>query len=65
MPKDKGGLGITSTRRMNLCLMTKWIWRIVRGDGGLWLDLIRAKYLRGQSFSCCADTRGSQFWQAI
>lgn len=53
------------TRRMNLCLMTKWIWRIVQGDVGLWLDLIKAKYLQGQSFAVCSRHNGSQFWRAI
>lgn len=65
MPKDQGGISITSTRRMNLCLMMKWIWRIIQGEGGLWLDLIKAKYLPGQSFFLCSQSRGSQFWQAL
>ena len=46
-PKELGGLGIVSSRHMNKALMLKWIWRILRGDGGLWLQLVEAKYLRG------------------
>lgn len=57
MPKDQGGLGITSTRWMNSYLTIKWIWRIVLGEGCLWLDLIKAKYLQGQFFAMCQRTR--------
>jgi len=28
-PKDQGGLGITSTKTMNIALMTKWVWKIL------------------------------------
>lgn len=39
-PRDQGGLGIMSSKRMNITLLTKWLWRITNGDGGLWLDII-------------------------
>ncbi|KAE8813270.1 hypothetical protein D1007_09539 [Hordeum vulgare] len=45
VPKDRGGLGILASRRMNVTLMLRWVWRILRGDGGLWLQLIESKYL--------------------
>ena len=32
LPKDLGGLGIMDTKRMNLCLMAKWIWKIYSGE---------------------------------
>uniref|UniRef100_A0A453JHP1 Reverse transcriptase zinc-binding domain-containing protein n=1 Tax=Aegilops tauschii subsp. strangulata TaxID=200361 RepID=A0A453JHP1_AEGTS len=34
LPKDRGGLGIPASRRMNVALMLRWVWRILRGDGG-------------------------------
>uniref|UniRef100_A0A453NDF5 Uncharacterized protein n=1 Tax=Aegilops tauschii subsp. strangulata TaxID=200361 RepID=A0A453NDF5_AEGTS len=46
-PKDQGGLGVISSKRMNIALLSKWLWRIQTGEGGLWLEIIRAKYLRG------------------
>ena len=46
-PRDQGSLGIMSSKRMNIALLTRWLWRIANGDGGLWLDIIRNKYLRG------------------
>ncbi|KAE8767940.1 hypothetical protein D1007_60629 [Hordeum vulgare] len=65
MPKDQGGLGIPASRRMNVALMLRWVWRILHGDGGLWLQLIGAKYLRGRPLLACSLATGSQFWKSI
>ena len=32
MPKDCGGLGISASCRMNVALMLRWVWRILRGE---------------------------------
>ena len=47
-PKEQGGLIIISSKRMDIVLLSKWLWRIATGEGGLWLDIIQAKYLQGQ-----------------
>ena len=60
-----GGLGLISTKRMNIALMTKWLWRIASGDGGLWLTIIQNKYLWGRPLAFGPRTGGSQFWQSI
>ncbi|KAE8781876.1 hypothetical protein D1007_44816 [Hordeum vulgare] len=65
VPKDRGGLGIPASRRMNMALMLRWVWRILQGDGGLWLQLIEAKYLRGRPLLACSLANGSQFWKSI
>ncbi|KAE8768763.1 putative TdLSC37 protein [Hordeum vulgare] len=52
-PHDQGGLGIMSSKRMNIALLARWLWRISRGEGGLWLRIIQNKYLRGQPLACC------------
>ena len=64
-PRDQGGLGIMSSKRMNIALLTRWLWRISNGDGGLWLRIIQQKYLRGQPLAFCQRSGGSQFWQSI
>jgi hypothetical protein len=64
-PKDLGGIGIISSRHMNVALMLKWVWRILSDDGGLWLKLIKAKYLRGRPLLACDRREGSQFWRAL
>jgi hypothetical protein len=45
-PKSQGGLEVMNTKAMNICLMAKWIWRMLAGQDNdlLWLRLIRAKY---------------------
>lgn len=45
-PKENGGLGVINTRIMNWCLMAKWAWKILTGQGGLWLQIYHNKYLR-------------------
>ncbi|KAI5015229.1 hypothetical protein ZWY2020_056619 [Hordeum vulgare] len=65
LPKDRGGLGIPASRRMNIALMLRWVWRILQGDGGLWLQLIDAKNLRGRPLLACSLSTGSQFWKYI
>ncbi|KAE8779659.1 ABC transporter G family member 37 [Hordeum vulgare] len=62
---DQGGLGIMESKRMNIALLTQWLWRIANGDGGLWLDIIRNKYIRGQPLAFCQRSGGSQFWQSV
>lgn len=44
-PKEVGGLGVINTKVMNWCLMAKWAWKILRGQGGLWLSVFSNKYL--------------------
>jgi hypothetical protein len=34
-PKDHGGLGFTDTRLMNTCLLSKWNFKLERGDDDL------------------------------
>ncbi|KAI4980772.1 hypothetical protein ZWY2020_021257 [Hordeum vulgare] len=65
LPKDQGGLGIPASHCMNVALMLRWVWRILQGDEGLWLQLIEAKYLRGRPFLACSLANGSQFWKSI
>ena len=50
---------------MNIALLSKWLWRIQTDEGGLWLEIIRAKYLRGQPLAFVPRTGGSQFWQSV
>ena len=50
---------------MNIALLTRWLWRIANGEGGLWLTIIHNKYLRGQPLAFCQCTGGSQFWQSV
>lgn len=60
-PKYQGGLGVMSSKRMHIAIVSKWLWRIDTGDGSLWLHIIRNKYLRGQPLAFAPSVGGSQF----
>jgi hypothetical protein len=60
-PKDHGGLGFTNTRLMNECLLSKWIFKLERGDEDLCSVLLRKKYLKGRGFFSSNPRVGSQF----
>uniref|UniRef100_A0A453ND11 Reverse transcriptase zinc-binding domain-containing protein n=1 Tax=Aegilops tauschii subsp. strangulata TaxID=200361 RepID=A0A453ND11_AEGTS len=64
-PKGQGGLGVISSKRVNIALLSKWLWRIQADEGGLWLEIIQAKYLRGQPLAFAPRFGGSQFWQSV
>jgi hypothetical protein len=65
-PKEYGGLGILNTRRMNIALMLKWIWKLYQNAEGLWVDLLKAKYLgNNELFSAAVPRKCSQFWNSI
>jgi hypothetical protein len=47
-------------------LTLKWIWKLYQGSNGLWVYLLRAKYLGDNDlFSPEVPQRGSQFWNSI
>ena len=64
-PKVQGGLGVISSKRMNIALLSKWLWQIQTEEGGMWLQIIRRKYLRGQPPAFASRAGGSQFWQSV
>ena len=41
LPKSHGGLGITASRRMNIALLLRWVWRILNEDGACGFGLFR------------------------
>jgi hypothetical protein len=58
-PKSFGGLGFTDTRLMNLCLLSKWIVKLERGDEGMCSTLLRKKYVKGKGFFYVNPRSGS------
>jgi len=64
-PKPTGGLGFTDTRVMNQCLLSKWIFKLERGDSNPCCNLLRAKYLGEGGFFSSKNRGGSQFWTGL
>lgn len=48
LPKEKGGLGIRRIREMNQTMITKLNWQVCTEDHKVWVQLVRAQYLRGR-----------------
>lgn len=45
LPKKKGGLGIHDLRKMNLCLLCRWWWKLESGEG-TWQEIVQKKYVK-------------------
>ena len=43
-PKEIGGLGVANLDIKNICLLSKWLFKLLNGDG-VWQQLLRNKYL--------------------
>jgi hypothetical protein len=54
LPREAGGLGILNTKKMNIALMLKWVWKLYQGDDSIWARLIRAKYTDTADIFSCA-----------
>jgi len=60
-PKESGGLGFMDVRAMNVCLLSKWIDKLERGDESMCCELLRKKYLGQKSIFQIKTRSGSQF----
>jgi hypothetical protein len=49
-PMEYGGIGIINTRKLNDCLLMKWIWKIGKKGKSLWCELVYAKYMKRKDF---------------
>ncbi|CAN6182020.1 unnamed protein product [Urochloa humidicola] len=64
-PKDQGGLGVLNLNVQNKCLLSKWLCKLINGDG-VWHNLLRRKYLRDRTITQVQHMPGdSQFWTGL
>jgi hypothetical protein len=64
-PKDQGGLGVLNLEIHNKCLLSKWLFKLINGDG-VWQQLLKNKYLRNKSLTQVQYMPGdSQFWAGL
>jgi hypothetical protein len=64
-PKECGGLGLLNSKKMNLALMIKWIWKLYQADNPIWAQIIRAKYNSANNIFEGTGQGGSQFWRSL
>ncbi|XP_019152396.1 PREDICTED: uncharacterized protein LOC109149189 [Ipomoea nil] len=48
LPKEEGGLGIKSMRNMNLALLAKLGWRILKDGTNTWSQILSCKYMKAE-----------------
>jgi hypothetical protein len=60
-----GGLGLLNTKKKNIALLLKWVWRIYQEEYTIWAKLIRAKYHDATDFFSGSGHGGSQFWKIL
>ena len=65
-PKDQGGLGIENLQVKNICLLSKWLYRMSVEEEGVWLQLLRNKYLHSKTLAqVTAQPHDSPFWKGL
>lgn len=64
-PKDQGGLVIEVLEIKNMCLLSKWLFKILPEEG-MWQQIIKNKYLQGKTLSQVeAKPTDSPFWKGL
>jgi len=59
-PKEAGGLGLKSTRHMNMALLMDQAWRLQHQPSMLWAQVLKAKYFpHANLFKSSINTRAS------
>jgi hypothetical protein len=64
-PKECGGLGIINSKKMNVALMLKWIWRLYHEEDAIWARLLRAKYPSATDIFAGNSSGGLTFWRSL
>jgi hypothetical protein len=63
--KQKGGLGIKNSRKMNLGLFCKWWWKLEHEEG-LWQEIVRKKYKINRGITLLKrNVRNSPIWNDL
>src|SRR6266540_1383109 len=64
-PKDQGGLGIEALEIKNMCLLSKWLYKLLNEEG-VWQQILQNKYLNDKSLSQVeAEPTDSPFWKGL
>ena len=64
-PKQQGGLGIQNLEIQNMCLLSKWLFKLCNEDG-LWQSLLKNKYLSNKTIGGCTKrSSDAHFWKGL
>lgn len=63
-PKEQGGLGVENLEVKNRCLLSKWLFRLSVEKKGLWVQILRNKYLQSKTLAqVTVRPNDSPFWK--
>ncbi|WVZ90587.1 hypothetical protein U9M48_036874, partial [Paspalum notatum var. saurae] len=63
--KDQGGMGIRNLEVQNVCLLSKWLFKLINEEG-IWQIILKRKYLRGKTIGEVQwKPRDSHFWSGL
>jgi hypothetical protein len=59
------GLGVSNLSIKNICLLSKWLYKLLNEDG-MWQQLLKNKYLGDKSLAQISRRSGdSHFWSGL
>lgn len=65
-PKKDCGLGIREARLNNEAMLAKLVWKILKSEKSVWLEMVQAKYLKGECILHISPKNGdSPLWKGI
>jgi hypothetical protein len=64
-PKECRRLGLLNSKKMNIALMLKWVWKLYQPENPIWAQIIRAKYDSANNIFAGSGQGGSQFWRSL
>jgi hypothetical protein len=64
-PKDQGGLGIEVLELKNMCLLSKWLFKLLHEEG-MWQQLLHNKYIKNKTLPQVeSKPTDSPFWKGL
>lgn len=64
-PKSAGGLRIVNLDTQNICLLSKWLFKLF-DEEGLWQGILKKRYIKNKTLSQVEKKKGdSQFWAGL
>ena len=65
-PKDQGGLGIENLEAKNICLLSKWLFKLSSETEATWAHILRNKYLYAKTLAQVkVRPSDSPFWKGL
>lgn len=65
-PKDQGDLGIENLEVKNICLLSKWLYKLSVQTEATWAQILRSKYVQSKTLAqVTVRPTDSPFWKGL